>query len=96
MRITEKEVPSEIVNQLSPVEGKIVSLFCVSKDLQFQVIAKRRCTFLTFCLSSNLQLRTLYPLGLSLQISFDSCTRENGLIAVGRRQLRGENGLVAE
>jgi hypothetical protein len=66
MRITEKEVPSEIFNQLSPVEGKIVSLFCVSKDLQFQVIAKRRCTFLTFCLSSNLQLGTLYPLGLSL------------------------------
>jgi len=33
MRIMEKEVPSKVFNQFSQVEGKIVSLFCVSKDL---------------------------------------------------------------
>jgi hypothetical protein len=31
-----------------------------------------------------------------LQISFDSCIRENGFITIGRRQLPGENGLVAK
>jgi hypothetical protein len=31
-----------------------------------------------------------------LQISFDSCIRENGLIAIGKRQLPRENGLVTK
>jgi hypothetical protein len=35
MRIMEKEVLSEIFNQLSLIESKIIYLFYVSKDLQF-------------------------------------------------------------